>query len=103
MRREAPRAAESGAALAARPYPGHQQSQPVDVDLGTVELADDRPLVHDGEPIGQRQQLFELLRHKEDGGTGSALSEELSADVLGRADVESLRRLRDDKELGPAR
>ena len=66
-------------------------------------LADDATLVQHDEPVGQGEQLVEILGHEEDRGTLRAAGQQLRAHVLGGPDVEAARRLRDDEHARVSR
>ena len=64
---------------------------------GRRELADDPAVVHDEDPVGERQDLLELERLEQDRAALVALGDEPPVHELDRADVESARRLRGDE------
>ena len=66
------------------------------------ELTDDLALVHDEDPVGEREDLLELERDEQDAASLVALLDHAAMHELDRADVEPPRRLRGDQDLGVA-
>ncbi len=61
-------------------------------------LRDDLALVHDEDPVRERQDLLELERDEEDRPAPVSLLDEPPVDELDRTDVEPSRRLRGDED-----
>ena len=62
-------------------------------------IGHDLASIHDGDPVGQLQDLVELGRDEQDGGAGVALGDRLAVDELDAADVQAARRLIEDEQL----
>ena len=80
----------------------HRDAERLRVDVRR-ELADDLALVHDEDPVGERQDLLELERDEQDRAALVALGDEPAVQELDRADVEAARRLRGDQDPRVAR
>src|SRR5207248_9099392 len=84
---------------------GHEQADLLHVRLGARRLADDRALVHDRDPVGEREDLVEVLADQQDRDTLAGGVAQVLVHGLDRADVEAPRRrggdeqLRQDREL----
>src|SRR5919201_191382 len=79
--------------------PGHLQADLLDARVGARRLADDLPLVHDGDPVGEREDLVEVLADQQDGDALAGGVAEVLVHGLDRADVEAARRRRRHEEL----
>ena len=77
-------------------------SSPIVLDVRRVdrERPDDPALVHHVDPVGQRQDLVELLGDQEDRGAGGAARRGAAVDRLDGADVQAARRLDGDDQAG---
>ena len=84
----------SSPALPALADPGHQQPDLLDGRRARVDLADDRALVHHGDPVGQRQHLVEVLADQEHRDLPRRGLAQVAVHGLDRADVEAARRRR---------
>ena len=62
-------------------------------------LADDAPVVHDQDAVGERQDLVELDRDQEDRLAGVAEGHQPAVDELDGADVHAARRLADQQQI----
>ena len=71
---------------------GHEQADLLDVGVGRVELAEDRALVHHGDPVGEREDLVEVLADQQHGDAVGGGVAQVRVDGLDRADVEPARR-----------
>src|SRR5439155_7891951 len=70
--RQPPRSTTLATSVMACLRPRHEQPDGVRVGLIRSEGANDLATVHDNEPIAELEQLVEVLRHQQDGGTGVA-------------------------------
>ncbi len=77
---------------------GHRDAELL-LGRGRRELADDLALVHDEDPVGEREDLLELERDEQDRAALVALLDQPAVDELDRADVEAARRLGGDQDL----
>src|SRR3954462_10014393 len=71
---------------------GHEQADLLDVRLPGGELAEDATLVHHDDPVGEREDLVEVLSDQEDADAGLRRLPQVPVDGLDRADVQSARR-----------
>src|SRR5439155_505415 len=81
----------------------HEQADLLDARLGPRRLAHDLALVHDDDPIRERQDLVEVLADQQDTEARSRCLVEVRVDALDRADVEPARRRGRHEHLRPAR
>jgi hypothetical protein len=79
---------------------GHQQTDALAGRGRRVERRDDATLVHDGDPVGEGENLVELRGDQEDRDAPVAHPDELVVDELDRADVDAARRLGRDDQAG---
>src|SRR5438477_12846603 len=79
------------------PPAGHRDPQLLLSRVRRV-LADDLSLVDDEDPVGQRENLFELERDEQHTDARVALLDQPPVHELDRADVETARRLRGDQD-----
>src|SRR6478609_6782519 len=70
----------------------HHQAELLDARLGARGLADDRTLVHDRDPVGERQDLVEILAEQEDGNTVRGRIAQVRVPGLDGGHVEPARR-----------
>src|SRR5262249_44503309 len=70
------------------PAAGHREAELL-LGRGRRELTRDPALVDHEDPIGEREDLFELERDEEDGASRVALLDETAMDELDRADVQA--------------
>src|SRR6266498_2686375 len=66
----------------------HQQAELLDARIGACRLADDRALVHDRDPVGEGQDLVEVLADQEHGDAVRCRVTKVGVHCLDRADVE---------------
>ena len=82
------------------PRAAHQQPEALDRRLAAIESADDAALVHDGDAIGEEEELLEVLAdHDERRSPAARSARKRSCTNSGRADVEAPRRLGGDQHL----
>src|SRR4051812_17225386 len=82
---------------------GHVHAESSLVGPGRIGDMNDAAAVHDGDAVGERQDLGEIRRNEQDRGAALALGEKTRVNLLDRADVDSARRMRRDEELRCAR
>ena len=70
---------------------------------GCLERRGHPALVHDEDPVGQGEQLLELLGDQQDGRPAGTQVEQQLVDALDRADVETARGLDRDEEASAPR
>ena len=68
---------------------GHQQAQRLAGGIGRGDLAHQPAAGEDDDPVGDADQLVEVLRHQEHAAAGLAQRAQLSVDVLAGADVQT--------------
>src|SRR5262245_11778199 len=64
----------------------------------SLEIADDRPLIHRNDSVAELENLCQVVRDQQDRATICALSDELGMNEGGGADVEPTRRLGNDED-----
>ena len=72
---------------------GHHQADLLYVDVVPFNNAHDPPFIDHGNPVGEVQDLIEVLRDKKCRGPGSTLFDQATMDVFGCADIETACRL----------
>src|SRR5439155_21933698 len=77
----------------------HQQADLLDARLARVEVAEDRALVHDGDPVGEREDLVEVLADQEHPDSLAGRRPQVLVHRLDGADVEAAGRRCSDDEL----
>ena len=77
----------------------HEDADLVLVGRPSIHDRDDPPAVHDGDAVGQLEDLVELRRDQEGGRPGVTLGDHLAMDELDAADVQSASRLVEDEQL----
>src|ERR1700719_2555143 len=71
----------------------HEQSDIVFVGPPLWEVRQDSPFEHDQYPVRQPEDFAQFRRDKKNRAASVALGDELLVDIIGRADVQSSRRL----------
>ena len=69
--------------------PAHREADALPVGLLAVELADDAPFVHDGDPIAEQEDLVEIVGDEQDGAPSISAIQQGLPHVLGGVNIES--------------
>src|SRR3954471_17767709 len=77
---------------------GHEQAELLDARAGASGLAGDRALVHDRDPVGEGEDLVQVLADQQHRDAVRGRVAEVRVDGLDRADVEAARRRRGDEQ-----
>ena len=75
----------------------HQQAELLDGRRSPRPLADDRALVHHGDPVGEREDLVEVLGDQQHADAVRRRLAQVAVHGLDRGDVEAARRRRGDE------
>ena len=78
----------------------HEEAEFLNGDAFRVELADDFPLVHHENPVGNIHDLVQLEADEQNGLSVIARGDQLMMNVFNRAYVESARWLNGDEQIG---
>ena len=79
---------------------GHHQADFFHGGLAPLHDADDLPLVHHRDPVGEAADFVQILGDEQDGRARGALLQQPLVDVFRCADVDPTRGLRGDQDLG---
>src|SRR5262249_26122234 len=102
-RRRASEAARGGARSGSLPFAsGHREADLLDARLLGVEVAGHATLVHDGDAVGESQDLVQVLADQEHGYTLACRLPEVGVHRLDPAHVEAARRRGGDEDAGGA-